>query len=468
MIKENSIEKRMNIFAITIPIFAENILKFLFSFVDMFMLSNLTINGVRFGDDAVGSVGLVTSFVFFILIFYMMISSGTSIVVSQYNGAKKPANATQTVVASIILTLLFGIILSITMYFLAKPIISIYRLSEIRFKFAVDYLTIYGAFSLGLALNTIFSAILRSYGYSKEPMFINIFANIINVFGNYCLIFGKFGFPQLGVSGAAISTVFSLGVSAVFMFLILMNKKDIAFPYKDFFKLKFQSIKEILNIGVPTGGENLSYNIAMIVMNFFVAHMDYGLPPEAQINLPAYNYSFIFARFILFFGLSTGYGTQIITSYLVGANNKDKAYHKVIKYFYFSFVLSFLIAVVLSIFRKSILNIFPMERNVFTLCSSLILFTMLLEPGRAFNLIIISGLKGAGDIHFPVKMGIVSMWGIGVLFAFLFGIVFKLGVIGIWLGISMDEWTRGIIMYFRWNSKIWQKKTIINMYSQPV
>ena len=164
---------------------------------------------------------------------------------------------------------------------------------------------------------------------------------------------------------------------------------------------------------------------------------------------------------ILYFGLSTGQGTQIITSYLVGAGKKDEAYRNVFKYFYFSFTWALFLTALLSIFRKNLLNIFPMEDNVFALCSSLIILTMLLEPGRTFNLIIINGLKGAGDVDFPVRMGVVSMWGIGVFFAFLFGIIFKLGVIGIWIGISMDEWTRGIIMYFRWRSKIWQKKGII-------
>lgn len=467
MIKENSIEKRMNIFTITLPIFAENILKFLFSFVDMFMLSSFTINGIRYGDDAVSAVGLVTTFVFFIFIFYMMISSGAGIVISQYNGAGNQKKATQAVVAGMVLSLLVGIFISIAIFFLTKPILSLYGLNEIRYGFAAEYLSIYGAFSLGLALSIIFSTILRSYGYTKEPMFINIISNIINVFGNYCLIYGKFGFPQLGVAGAAISTVFSLGISAVIMFIVIMNKKDIAFPLKEFLKIKFNSIKEILNIGIPTGGENLSYNIAMIVMNFFVSQMDHVLPLAEQINLPAYNYAIIYSRFIIFFGLSVGHGTQIITSYLVGANKKEDAYLKVLKYFYISFITVFLIAVFLSIFRNLILNIFPMEKNVFNLCSSLVLLSMLLEPGRVFNLIIINGLKGAGDVHFPVKIGVISMWGIGVFFAFLFGIVFKLGVFGILLGISMDEWTRGIIMYFRWNSKVWQSKTIIKTYNQP-
>jgi len=459
---DNSISKRMHILIITIPILVENLLRFFFSFADMFMLSGLSVNGVRMGDNAVAAVGLVLNFVFFINILYLMINSGASIVITQYNGAKNAKKAAQTVTAGVFLAALTGIIISLTMFFAAKPILSLYRLNEIRFGFAVDYFTIFSAFSLGLAMNSIFSTVLRSYGYSREPMFINMSANALNVFGNYCFIYGAFGFPQWGVAGVAVSTVFSQILAAVVMFFIILKKKDIAFRLMNFFKIKLQSIKEILRIGVPTAGESLSYNIAMIMMNFFVAQMDFGLPPEAQINLPAYNYAFIFARFILYFAMSTGQGTQIITSYLVGAGRKEEAYRNVFKYFYFSFILALLIAAVLSLLRNTILHIFPMENDIFTLCSSLVIFTMLLEPGRTFNLIFINGLKGSGDVHFPVRMGIISMWGIGVLFAFLFGIVLEIGVIGIWLAISMDEWTRGIIMYFRWKSKVWQKKAIIN------
>jgi putative MATE family efflux protein len=457
----NSISKRMHILIITIPILAENLLRFFFSFADIFMLSGLTINGVRMGDDAVAAVGLVLNFVFFINLLYLMISSGAGIIITQYNGAQNAKKATRTVLAGVFLSALTGIIISLTMFFLAKPILSLYRLNEIRYDFAVDYFTIFSAFSLGLSMNTIFSTVLRSYGYSREPMVINMIANALNVFGNYCFIYGAFGFPQWGVAGVAVSTVFSQILAAVCMFFIIVAKKDITLRLTDFFKIKLRLIKSMLRIGVPIAGESLSFNTAMIVMNFFVAQMDFGLPQEAQINLPAYNYAFIFARFIFYFSLSTGEGTRIITGYLVGAGKSEEAYQNVFKYFCFSFILALVLAGVLSLFRNTILHIFPMEDNIFNLSSNLVILTMLWEPGRTFNLIFINGLKGSGDVDFPVRVGIASMWGIGVLFAFIFGLVLDFGVIGIWLAISMDEWIRGIIMLFRWKSKVWQEKAIV-------
>jgi putative MATE family efflux protein len=460
---EKSIARRMSIIPITLPILAENGLRFLFSFVDMFMLSGLVIGGTSYGDDAVAAVGLCGTFVFFINIMFRMINSGSGIVIGQYNGARNPAKALRAVMTSVVFSAAVGVLLSIALAGLARPIISIYRLNEIRNTFAGDYLTVYGAFCLTIGMNTGFATILRAYGYSKEPMIINVFANILNIFGNYCFIYGAFGLPQWGVPGVAASTVFAQGLAAVAMVVLIMRKKDIAFSLKKFVLVKWESLREILRIGIPYAAEHLSYNLAMMVMQFMVSTMDFGLPKALQVNLPAYTYAFLVSRFIAHITLSTGQGTQIITSFLVGAGRKEEAYRKVIRYFLVALAMAALLAVTGSFFRHTILGIFPMEAGVFALASSLVLMCIALETGRTWNLVIISGLKGAGDVRFPVQMGVFSMWLIGVGGAAFFAFVLTMGVFGVWLGIALDEWTRGVIMFLRWRSKIWQTKNIIDL-----
>ncbi len=456
----------MAILPITLPLLAENGLRFLFSFTDMFMLSGLVVNGTRYGDDAVAAVGLCGTFVFFINIFFTMVNSGSGIVIGQYNGSHQPAKALRAVMTSMLFSITVGAALSLAMGLLARPIISAYRLNEVRNLFAGDYLTVYGSFCFTVAMNTGFATILRAYGYSKEPMVVNIFANILNIFGNYCFIYGAFGLPQLGVPGVAASTVISQGLAAVFMLILIIRKKDIAFSLKKFALIKWESLKEILRIGIPHAAEHMSYNIAMMSMQFMVASMDFGLPEALQVNMPAYTYAFIVARFISTFSVSTGQGTQIVTSFLVGAGRKAEAYRKVIKYFLLALGFVGLMTVTVSLFRHTVLGLFPMEANVFALCSSLILMCMALETGRTWNLVIISGLKGSGDVRFPVQMGVFSMWIIGVGGAAFFAFVLKMGVFGIWLGIALDEWTRGVIMFLRWRSKIWPTKKVIEIPSE--
>jgi Na+-driven multidrug efflux pump len=111
--------------------------------------------------------------------------------------------------------------------------------------------------------------------------------------------------------------------------------------------------------------------------------------------------------------------------------------------------------------HKPILSIFTQDPEVIAIAASLMLASILLEGGRVFNLIFISSLKGAGDVKFPVQIGIVSMWGLGVGLTYLFGIHFGLGVIGAWYAIAADEWARGLIMALRWRSKVWTRFKLV-------
>ena len=78
------------------------------------------------------------------------------------------------------------------------------------------------------------------------------------------------------------------------------------------------------------------------------------------------------------------------------------------------------------------------------------------------NIVVIPGLKGAGDVRFPVFVGILFMWGIGVLGSYIFGAVLHMGLFGIWIAIASDEILRGITMLFRWKSKAWVSKRLVD------
>lgn len=107
--------------------------------------------------------------------------------------------------------------------------------------------------------------------------------------------------------------------------------------------------------------------------------------------------------------------------------------------------------------HEEILSVFTDQPEILALAGALVMGSIVLEAGRVFNLIFISALKGAGDIKFPVQMGILSMWGLGVVFSYILGIHLGYGVIGAWMAIALDEWVRGIIMARRWRSQVWTK-----------
>ena len=84
-----------------------------------------------------------------------------------------------------------------------------------------------------------------------------------------------------------------------------------------------------------------------------------------------------------------------------------------------------------------------------------------LELGRTFNLVIIRSMHAAGDIKYPVTIGIISMWGVAALLSYIFGIVLGMGLVGVWIAMAMDELLRGVLVYRRWKRGKWRGKALV-------
>lgn len=441
----------LSIFKLTWPIWIENMLRVALSSADVFMLS-------FYSEKAVAAVGLINQFVFFIQILFLMIVFGSSILISQHLGARKKEEAAVFALGSISLCVIFAIVLTAVVCSQAGNILHFYTLEADVYRYAFQFLTIYSAGSVFTALSMILGTILRAHGYSKVPMIISIIANILNVTGNYCALFNPFGLPVTGVVGVAVSTVFSQFASFVILAVILWKHHDIQIPFRRIFSIPWTIYKKILSIGVPTAGENLSYNIGQIVIMKIIA----SLGTDA---MTASVYTLTILRFVFISSISIGNGTQIKVGHLVGAKRFNEAHRKVFGYFYTGAAISFVLVVAVFFAREPIIHIFTKSDTIFQLISTLLLIAMIHEPGRNFNIIIIPALKGAGDIKFPVLAGMIFMWGIGVLFSWILGIKFGLGLAGIWIALTSDEWIRGLVMYGRWKNGKWRSKSLVTEVS---
>jgi putative MATE family efflux protein len=442
---EATMNKRMNIIALTWPIFIETLLRTAINTSDVFMLSS-------YSDHAVSAVGVISQISFFLIVVSSMVSSGTGILISQYNGAGRYDDVVHVGIASVFLAIIVGILLSLFAVTGAEYLIPLYNLEAQVEQYATEYLLISGAFTFSITIGIVFSTILRSHGYAKSPMVINLIAGAINIIGNYCALYQPFGLPVYGVAGVAISTVFSQCIGTL-LFLVVLRKKEITLPLAQYRDVPKAIYKKILTIGAMNSGEVLSYNMAQMAIVFFIVQM-------GTASLTAFTYAQNIARISFAFALSIGQASQIQTGYFVGKGWIDDITLKVQKYFVVSFIASLIITITVYLFRFKIIDVFTQDPEVILLVASLITGSILLEAGRVFNLIFISALKATGDIKFPVQMGILSMWGIGVVMSYFLGIHWGYGVLGAWLAVAMDEWFRGLIMAYRWRAKKWIKYTL--------
>ncbi|MGF1719957.1 MATE family efflux transporter [Vibrio kyushuensis] len=439
---DSTMNKRMSIVALTWPIFVEILLRTALNTSDVFMLSG-------YSDKAVSAVGVIGQISFFLIIVSSMVSSGTGILIAQYNGSSRAQDASYVGIASVILSVILGIALSVIAILGAHYFLPLYGLEAQVEQYGYEYLVISGAMTFNLTIGIVLATILRSHGYSRSPMVINLIAGAINVIGNYIALYQPFGIPVYGVEGVAIATVISQ-VIATGMLWVVLKKKDIELPFHQYKQIPNEIYRKIIKIGGMNAGEVLSYNMAQMAIVYFVVQM-------GTSSLAAFTYAQNIARIAFAFSLALGQATQIQTGYYVGKGWTDEILTRVQKYFVVGFLASTSLMVAIYFVRFELIHLFTHEPEIVVITASLLTGSILLEAGRVFNLIFISALKATGDIKFPVQMGILSMWGIGVAMSYLFGVHWGYGVLGAWMAIALDEWFRGLIMARRWRKKEWVK-----------
>jgi Na+-driven multidrug efflux pump len=173
--------------------------------------------------------------------------------------------------------------------------------------------------------------------------------------------------------------------------------------------------------------------------------------------LATHIYTFQLLLFIMLFAIAVGQGTEILIGQMIGAGNKAEAYHRMFDSLKWSLAITLLMVILFVALREPLYDLFTDDSQIIAAGATLLLITIILEPGRTFNLVIINSLRATGDAKFPVIIGILSMWGISVPLAYLFGITLEFGLLGIYLAFVVDEWLRGLLMLFRWRSRVWMR-----------
>jgi putative MATE family efflux protein len=424
------------------PIFVENILRASLMSVDTAMLG-------RFSENAVAAMSLVNQFAFFIQLLYMTVSTGASILITQQLGAGRRREAGLIGVGSLTLVVAFSLVVSSAFTLVTGPLIGLYGLDPEVARYARQFLVLYGGLSFFMALNIAQASILRAWGHTRDPMLVNVLCLVLTVLGNALCLFGPFGFPVLGVTGVAASTVFSQVVACALCFVAMRRRRELALPLAEAARIPGRLYSAILAIGLPTAGENLAYNVSQIAIMAMLSRL-------GAVPLATYGIVMAMLRYVFMAGVSIGSAAQLKVGYLVGSGRPAEAKQRVYRYFALASLCTVSVMVPLELFHRPVLGLFSTDPGILALGSTVLLVAIVHEPGRNFNTVFIPALKGAGDVRFPVTMGVLSMWGIGVAGAWLLGIRLHWGLAGIWIAMAADEWVRGLVMWRRWRSGVWK------------
>ena len=435
---------RREVAQLTGPILVETLLVMTLGAVDTFMLS-------RHSDISVAAVGLANQVLSFCFLVFEVINLGTSVLCSQYLGARLRDRMETVVGVSLAANLVFGLVISLSLLLFAAPILQAMGLEGEALAEGAGYMRIVGAGAFVQALAMTLSAALRSNNKAIYPMLVILVVNILNIAGNYAFIFGELGAPKLGVSGAALSTVVSRIIAMTILFVIVFRTTVSRFPAHIFRRFPTREFHNLMKIGLPSAGEAMSYSCSQLVIAYFITSL--GIESLAArtycVNIIMYGYLFC---------ISISHAGAITIGHLVGASRWQGAY--VLGRWLLRVAVSCTLAFSLTIALCGEMIISSLTDNpeIIALAVAILWIDVVLEVGRPVNILFVNTLQAAGDVNYPFWVGLIFMWSIAVVGAWICGIPMGFGILGMWWMFALDENVRGIVFMRRWRSRRWMHR----------
>ncbi|MDO5154682.1 MAG: MATE family efflux transporter [Eubacteriales bacterium] len=445
--KIRAIDENTPLMVLAGPMFVELFLNILLNNIDTLMLSH-------YSENAVGSVGNANQVMFLMIIMFNIIATATSVVVAQYLGAKNYDKMNMIYTLAFVVNLIVGGVLSLGLVVGKGFFMDMLNVSAEMKPNALVYINIVGGFLFLQACYNVMLQILRCNGYTKVGMYISIVINLINIAGNYIFLYGPLKHLDLGVAGVAISTVTARIVALTVALVVFYKVKIGKIALKYIRPFPGELLVKMIKVGLPSAGENLSYNMYQLVLLSFINSMG-----NEAVNARIYCNSLI--AFAMIFSNSSAMATQIIIGHLVGAQKEDIAFKRVFRTLKISLPITVALASVNWILCPYTLRLFTSNENIIHLAFYIMLVDIFIEFGRCLNMTVVNSLKAAGDYMYPLFVGLITMWGLGATVGYGLGIAAGLGVAGVFMGTATDECIRGFIVLHRWRKKKWYGKALV-------
>lgn len=437
-----------NVLRISIPAALETFLIGIIGMMDTIMVGQV-------GDAAISAVAIAQQPVFITLALSIGLNAGIIAIVSRKHGEKNNVEANNYLRQTLVLGLISSIVITLLSFFLAKPFMILAGAKSDTLVGSIEYFRIVSSVLVFNYLRLIICSALRACGDTKTTLATNLSANLINIFLNYCLINGNFGFPALGIRGAAIATA----IGNMFAFFISVfavynrKKKFLSIKITDSWKLDKEHCYQIIKISSNAFVEQLFMRIG-----FFISAKIVNELGTEQVAINTITQSVISLGFNITDGFSIG------VSGLVGKSLGEKSEEKAFAYGRLSQICSFCLGVIIFslsiIFRYDLAKCFSKNESTVIAAGDLLKISAFVLFPQSLQWVTTGILRGAGDTKYTARSSLISVTFIRPFFSFLLCYPLGLGLIGSWIGMLIDQVIRFYLNNRRFTSLKWTKVNI--------
>jgi len=386
--------------------------------------------------------------IFFVLQAVLMaITTGTTALVARAWGAGDRDEAARVTRASILVCAVLALVASIPGIAFAPELAGIFRLDPESHDLATVYIRWISAFNVVFAVGFSVSASLRAAGDTFTPLWIGAVTNVVNVFFAYGLVFGLFGFPRLGVAGAAIAAGAAFGVGALLSVGLWVGGR-LRVPLAPPGAFSWQRMRQLVQIGYPAGLEQVAFQGGFIAFLWIVAL--YGTAPYAAYGIGVT---------ILSFSFVVGFGFSIAASTLVGqhlgAGDGDGATANGWRAVRLAIGAMVVLGLAIVLGAQWIASMLIDDPEVVRLTRVFIYILGAVQPLMAIEFTLGGALRGAGDTRFPMFTVMTGLLGVRVVLASLFAWL-GLPVEWIYAALIADYIVKSTMLTWRFRSGRWQ------------
>jgi putative MATE family efflux protein len=449
--RERIVVPKLGLLSLTWPMFIEELTGGITSFADIFFISMIS-------DEAAASVGMLGPVLFLgYFILPQFTSAGTS-VAAQYMGAKRHDRLVPAWVANILISTAIGTLLALVLFAFSGSVGLWLGMTGSQNSYAAQYLSVIAFNFILVGLRFSYSSILASQTLTRWNMVASVATNLLNIPLNWALMKGFWIIPAMGVRGIALATVISYFAGFSIIFCMVHFRLKISFFVKDLMGKVKEVVAPILKIGIPAALEPFSYTVQSFVVSILII----GLGTRAM-GANTYVGKFMFLDMAVSWSLTMG--GQILMSHHLGAGDIDQVKRSYWKIASITTSFAFVVFLAITIWSRFFLSFFTQDQAIIATAFWLFVIALFMEPIRSINILGGVALKTVGDGKFSVIMGLGFMWGLIPLI--LLSSALKLGIVGLWGCLLLDETIRAGINAWRWRSGRWIGKIVIGAPSQP-
>lgn len=433
--------------------------KTFFSLFFVVALQNLIVFSVNLADSimlgsyselAMSGVSLANQIQFLLQMFVNGAANGLVVISSQYWGKKQTEPIKKVFAVAFFAGVLMSAVLMAAVLISPEGILGILSDEVLIVKEGAKYIKIMAFTYIIFAVSNILIALMRSVEAVKIGFYISVLALVFNISLNYVLIFGRLGFPEMGVTGAAVATMISRIVEliAVIIYVFVIDKR-LKLKIGDVLKLEKNFVKDYIKAGLPLIGSGGSWGVAMTVQTAIIGRLGAAAIGANAVAAPIF-------QVISVLYTSSGNASSVLIGKTVGENDIPRVKKYAVKLQIMYIAIGIISCVSLLLCKNAIISIYDVTAETAALAATFINILSVTVIGSSYEAPCLCGIvSGGGDTKFVFKNDILFMWCMVLPLAFLSAFVFNWPVAVTFFILKSDQLTKCLVAIpkvnrFRW------------------